>query len=69
MKTEITEDSITSTEFIAPQEKISIATYNDHRMAMCFAPYALLHDIEIQNAEVVEKSYPTFWEDFEKIME
>lgn len=69
MKTEITDFSITSTEFVSPQENISIATYNDHRMAMAIAPYALLQDIEIQNAEVVEKSYPTFWEDFEKIME
>jgi 3-phosphoshikimate 1-carboxyvinyltransferase len=40
-----------------------IATYNDHRMAMAFAPLALKTDINIQNAEVVSKSYPNFWND------
>lgn len=40
----------------------SIATYGDHRMAMGFAALALLHPIEIENPEVVEKSYPAFWE-------
>ena len=42
-----------------------IATYNDHRMAMSFAPLALLGPIEIAHPEVVEKSYPTFWKDME----
>jgi 3-phosphoshikimate 1-carboxyvinyltransferase len=40
---------------------IKIATYNDHRMA--FAPLALKVPIIIENAEVVSKSYPDFWED------
>lgn len=44
-------------------EYISIATYQDHRMAMAFAPLALKTAIIIENAEVVSKSYPTFWED------
>jgi 3-phosphoshikimate 1-carboxyvinyltransferase len=48
-------------------ENISVATYQDHRMAMAFAPLALKTDISIENAEVVSKSYPTFWEDFSKI--
>ena len=43
---------------------ISIATYNDHRMAMSFAPFALVKELEIQNEDVVEKSYPDFWRDF-----
>ncbi len=43
-----------------------IKTYNDHRMAMSFAPLAILGDIEIENPEVVEKSYPEFWKDLEK---
>lgn len=38
------------------------ATYGDHRMAMAFAPLALLGPIEIENPDVVDKSYPTFWE-------
>jgi 3-phosphoshikimate 1-carboxyvinyltransferase len=41
----------------------TISTYNDHRMAMAFAPLALKMDINIQNAEVVSKSYPNFWND------
>lgn len=44
-----------------------ISTYNDHRMAMAFAPLAVLFPIAIQNAEVVEKSYPAFWKDLKKI--
>lgn len=42
-----------------------IATYEDHRMAMAFAPAALVYDagIRIAHPEVVRKSYPAFWED------
>jgi len=46
---------------------ITIATYNDHRMAMAFAPLALKVPILIENAEVVSKSYPKFWDDFESL--
>ncbi len=46
---------------------ITIQTYQDHRMAMAFAPLTLKTNISIQNAEVVSKSYPTFWEDLESI--
>ncbi len=42
---------------------VSIATYNDHRMAMAFAPVALKQAVIIEDAAVVSKSYPTFWED------
>lgn len=43
-------------------------TYNDHRMAMCFAPLVLLYDnIEIENPEIVNKSYPNYWDDFKKL--
>lgn len=48
-------------------ENISIATYDDHRMAMAFAPLAVKVAIKIENASVVSKSYPTFWEDFAQI--
>jgi 3-phosphoshikimate 1-carboxyvinyltransferase len=45
-------------------EMPQIDTYNDHRMAMAFAPVALfLPGIRINNIEVVSKSYPTFWDD------
>jgi 3-phosphoshikimate 1-carboxyvinyltransferase len=49
-------------------QKVFINTYEDHRMAMAFAPLALLiPEVEIEDAEVVEKSYPAFWRDLEKV--
>jgi 3-phosphoshikimate 1-carboxyvinyltransferase len=42
-------------------------TYEDHRMAMAFAPLAMFHEVNIEEPEVVGKSYPDFWEDFEKL--
>lgn len=39
-----------------------IETYNDHRMALAFAPLALMNEIIISNPLVVSKSYPGFWE-------
>lgn len=41
---------------------VRFATYGDHRMAMALAPLALLQPIDIENPEVVNKSYPQFWE-------
>jgi len=38
------------------------ATHGDHRMAMALAPLALLGPIELENPDVVAKSYPAFWE-------
>ena len=46
---------------------IRIKTYEDHRMAMAFAPAALKTALTIEEAQVVSKSYPAFWDDFEKI--
>lgn len=48
-------------------ELVSIATYHDHRMGMAFAPLALKVPIIIEDAMVVSKSYPTFWDDLESI--
>ncbi len=45
----------------------SIKTYQDHRMAMAFAPLALKTNIIIEDAQVVSKSYPTFWDDLKNI--
>ncbi len=43
-------------------------TYDDHRMAMSLAPLAILADkIEIANPSIVEKSYPNYWKDLEKL--
>ncbi len=49
-------------------ERMFINTYDDHRMAMAFAPLALLiPELEVEDAPVVEKSYPAFWSDLEKM--
>lgn len=47
--------------------ELNFRTYQDHRMAMAFAPIALLQPVQIQDPEVVRKSYPRFWEDLEKM--
>lgn len=47
--------------------KPKIQTYNDHRMAMGFAPYAFHFPIEIENPYVVKKSFPFFWEEISKL--
>lgn len=48
--------------------RIFVNTYHDHRMAMAFAPLALIvPEIEFEDADVVEKSYPAFWRDLEKV--
>lgn len=49
-------------------EKVLFHTYDDHRMAMAFAPLAILiPEVEFEDAMVVEKSYPAFWADLEKV--
>ncbi|WP_064965447.1 3-phosphoshikimate 1-carboxyvinyltransferase [Tenacibaculum ovolyticum] len=49
------------------KENVKIATYNDHRMAMAFAPLALKTPIIILEAEVVTKSYRNFWKDMQQV--
>ena len=46
---------------------VVISTYNDHRMAMAFAPLALKTQLFVDDAEVVSKSYPDFWNDLKTI--
>ncbi|MFI5162655.1 MAG: 3-phosphoshikimate 1-carboxyvinyltransferase [Sphingobacteriales bacterium] len=49
-------------------DKVFVNTYDDHRMAMAFAPLALIvPEVEVEDHEVVEKSYPAFWEDLKKV--
>jgi 3-phosphoshikimate 1-carboxyvinyltransferase len=66
----LTEDNLIytlNTDELHFPEKITIATYEDHRMAMAFAPLALLiNEVEIEEMNVVEKSYPFYWEDLKK---
>ncbi|MBC7846583.1 MAG: 3-phosphoshikimate 1-carboxyvinyltransferase [Flavobacterium sp.] len=63
----VTNDSLTLVASEEINNNVKIATYNDHRMAMAFAPLALKVPIIIENAEVVSKSYPDFWKDLENL--
>lgn len=63
----VTNDSLTLVATKSINSNVKIATYNDHRMAMAFAPLALKVPIIIENAEVVSKSYPDFWEDLKRL--
>ncbi len=65
-KVKITENMLELKPFEQFIENVSIETYNDHRMAMSFAPLQLLFPLKIENPEVVEKSYTEFWEDARK---
>jgi len=66
---EVTKDSLEITGFEEIKETPLIRTYNDHRMAMSFAPLSILMKLEIENPDVVEKSYPNFWKDFGRLMQ
>ena len=66
-KVEITENSITLENNSNVEHEVIIETYNDHRMAMSFAPLSLLVPIKINNPEVVTKSYVNFWNDLESL--
>jgi 3-phosphoshikimate 1-carboxyvinyltransferase len=59
----VTNDSLHLDANAVIKSNVTIATYNDHRMAMAFAPLALQVPLIIEEVEVVSKSYPTFWED------
>ena len=63
----VTNDSLTLEVSILINSDIKIKTYQDHRMAMAFAPLALKTSIIIEDAEVVSKSYPNFWNDLKSI--
>lgn len=49
------------------KQDITITTYQDHRMAMAFAPLGRITSLVIEDAEVVTKSYPGFWNDLKKV--
>lgn len=63
----VTDDSLTLKISSVTERNVAINTYNDHRMAMAFAPLALITDITINDAEVVSKSFPDFWNDLNQI--
>ena len=55
-------------ERVETQRNITVSTYNDHRMAMAFAPAAIhFPELKIENPDVVSKSYPNFWEDLKNV--
>ncbi len=60
---QIDENSLNLEKSFHLNPEVSIETYQDHRMAMAFAPLALKTELTINKAEVVSKSYPNFWSD------
>ena len=63
-KVSISNDSIRlSNSVVFQNDSIAIETYEDHRMALAFAPLVLKKSLLIKNADVVSKSYPDFWND------
>ncbi len=65
-KIQIDEDSLTLEIASKIHSNKTIETYQDHRMAMAFAPLSLKTNLTINNAEVVSKSYPAFWVHLQK---
>ena len=63
----ITDSSLSMNAPQSINNNVEISTYDDHRMAMAFAPVALKKDIFIEDPDVVEKSYPDFWEHLTKL--
>ena len=62
---EETQDSITI--YPGTPKPCTVATYDDHRMAMAFAPAAIVFPgLRINEPQVVTKSYPQYWEDMQK---
>jgi 3-phosphoshikimate 1-carboxyvinyltransferase len=49
-----------------PEKEAVIHTYEDHRMAMAFAPLALKQPLVIEEPKVVRKSYPKYWDELMK---
>ena len=66
-KVRITADSLHLELAQISSNEAEIDTYQDHRMAMAFAPLSLRIPLQINQADVVSKSYPDFWEDLKRI--
>lgn len=63
----VTEDTFYLEASRAIHPEVRVKTYEDHRMAMAFAPLALRVPIILETPEVVEKSYPRFWRDLQQL--
>ena len=66
-KIEITDNSLHLENNSKLKSSVSIDTYDDHRMAMSFAPLSLVNPIIINDPMVVTKSYNNFWNDLKKL--
>ena len=64
---EVSDQSITLKNTSKLKSGVTVDTYNDHRMAMSFAPLSLINPIIINNPEVVSKSYSNFWNDLKSV--
>ena len=64
---EITRDTLSFNNPNKINNNVTIDTYEDHRMAMAFAPLSVLTNIVINDPGVVSKSYPDFWNDLTKL--
>ncbi|MBO2523133.1 MAG: hypothetical protein CW336_04645 [Bacteroidetes bacterium] len=68
----VSELSMIGTDRVCLQDRVCppvFDSHNDHRIAMALAPLAMkIGAIEINNAEVVSKSYPNFWEEINPIL-
>jgi 3-phosphoshikimate 1-carboxyvinyltransferase len=64
---QVTSEALRLQPVASIKSNIVISTYQDHRMAMAFAPLVLKTTLIIEEAEVVSKSYPTFWNDLKKV--
>ena len=64
---EITDDSLHLLDYNPLTSGAVVETYNDHRMAMAFAPLALKTSFSINEAEVVSKSFPDFWDNLAEL--
>lgn len=64
---EITDDTLRLSASEEIKSDIAIDTYNDHRMALAFAPLALKVSVVINDAGVVSKSFPEFWENLQQL--
>ncbi|AYN66860.1 3-phosphoshikimate 1-carboxyvinyltransferase [Euzebyella marina] len=63
----VTDKDLTLKTSESIKSDVAIDTYNDHRMAMAFAPLALKTDLVVNDAGVVSKSYPDFWNDLRQL--
>ena len=63
----VSDEDLTLAPATEIKSDVAIDTYNDHRMAMAFGPLAMKTSLIINDAEVVSKSYPDYWNDLKTL--